>query len=138
MVLEIIERIKKNASGESEDCININGVAFQLHCKWRKRVFISISPKQPTLIETTVSTIKKAPLMSIIVRTPQYRIQGARTKTTENLLANKFTPALLHYPFSELRCINKNIAFTATLKKKHIIQLEKMVLYFEALLRTVK
>lgn len=99
---------------------------------------ISISPKQPILIETTYSSIRKAPFLSIIVRSPQYRLRGERTELTEKLLTNKFTPALLHYPDSELSCKSSEISFTATLRRKHISQLEKMVLYFEALLATLK
>ncbi|MCZ4318603.1 hypothetical protein O4H26_06340 [Aequorivita viscosa] len=138
MIQEIIEHIKTNPAGESVKSIVINGRDYELSCKWKKRVEISISPLQPILIETTFSSIRKTPFLSIIVRSPQYRIRGERTELTKKLLANKFTPALLHYPNSELNCKSSQISFTATLRKKHISQLEKIILYFEALVGTLK
>ncbi len=135
---EIIDYIKINPAGEKAESIFINGREYKLTLKWKRRVRISIRPKQQILNETSFFSIRKTPFLSIIVRSPQYKLSGERTELTEKLLVNKYTPALLHYPSSQLSCNSNQISFKATLKKKNIMQLEKMISYFEALLFNLK
>ncbi len=138
MIQEIIAQIKNNSTGEIVESVVLNDRDYELNCKWKKRVKISLSPKRPILIETSFSSIRKTPLLSIIVRSPQYKLSGERTELTEKLLVNRYTPALLNYPSSQITCNSNQISFKATLKKRHLVQLEKMILYFEAMLITLK
>lgn len=75
--------------------------------------------------------------MIFITRSPSYSLRGTRTALTENLLSNKYTPALLSFPASKISCENNQVSYTAKLRKKNSDQLIKIVNYFEALIRTL-
>lgn len=135
---KILEHILQNPSGFKTEKIVINGENYETIYNWKRRINIKIKPAHHLFQNTDVCEIRKATLANLIARYPNYNIKGKRTELTEKLLANKYTPALLSFPVSKLSCENGQISFTATLRKKHIIQLEKLISYFEALLITLE
>ena len=135
---KIIEHILQNPSGTKTENIIFNDQNYEVSYNWKSRINIKIEPAQHLFKNIDVCEIRKAPLASLITRYPNYNLRGERTELTEKLLSNKYTPALLSFPVSKLSCENGQISFTATLRKKHIIQLENIISYFEALLVTLK
>lgn len=75
---EIIEQINNNPSGEIIRTIKINDRDYKLKLYWNSRVRIKIGPKNSLITETDFSEIRKLPLISIIVRTPQYGLRGEK------------------------------------------------------------
>lgn len=135
---EIIEQINNNPSGEIIRTIKINDRDYKLKLYWNSRVRIKLGPKNSLITETDFSEIRKLPLISIIVRTPQYGLRGEKTELTEKLLLNEYTRALLYFPASKLICQNSKISYSAALRKKDSHQLETIINYFKALLNTSK
>jgi hypothetical protein len=135
---EIIEFISTNSSGEISEPIIIKSQNYELNCKWKRNIKITIRPKGSLITETGYSEIRKLPLISLILRAPQYELRGEKTELTENLLSNQYTRALLYYPASKISCENQQISYTAQLRKKNSPDLEKIINYFEALVSTLK
>lgn len=134
----IIEHILQNPSGNLTEKILINDDTYEITYTWNRRINIKIEPAQYLFQNMDVCEIRKAPLASLIARYPNYNIKGKRTELTEKLLLNKYTPALLRFQASRLRCENGEISFRTTLRKKHILRVEKIISIFEALLITLK
>lgn len=135
---EIIEEINTSSSGQIIKSIRINDTEYKLSFEWKRRIKISITPKLSFITKTSFSEIRKLPLISIIVRTPQYGLRGEKTELTEKLLLNQYTRALLYFPASKLICQNSKISYSAALRKKDSHQLETIINYFKALLNTSK
>ncbi|MEH6764635.1 MAG: hypothetical protein V7655_09040 [Aequorivita antarctica] len=133
---KIIEYILQNPSGTKTERILINGKDYEVIYKWKRRINIEIKPAQYLFQNIAVCEIRKMPLASLIARYPNYSIRGTRTELTEKLLSNKYTPVLLSFPASVLSCENNQISYITMLRKKQIMQLEKIIRYFEALLIT--
>ncbi len=138
MTEKFTECINNNSYGEKTETILIDGKIYEIRLQWKRRVTINIKPIGDIIKATATSEIKKSPLISLITRYTQYSVYGKRTPVLEKLLSNKYTPALIHYPASKLLCKNNQICFTATIKKKDIAHLEKILKYFEALVITSK
>ena len=138
MTENFIECIKNNSFGKKTEPILIDGKNYEIRLQWKRRVIITIKPVGEIIKTTATFEIKRSPLISLITQYTQYSLRGKRTPLLENLLSNKYTPALLNYPASKLLCENDQICYTGRIKKKDIAQLEKIFKYFEALVITSK
>ena len=92
---EIIEQINNNPSGEIIRTIKINDRDYKLKLYWNSRVRITIGPKNSLITETDFSEIRKLPLISIIVRTPQYGLRGENRTHREVTLKSIYPCATL-------------------------------------------
>ncbi|CAM3481463.1 hypothetical protein [Aequorivita lipolytica] len=137
MSQEIIEQIKNNPFGEIDESIFIDNQEYQITYQWKRRISISIRRKQSLITDTAVFEIRKLPIMSMIVRSPQYSLRGEKTELTEKLLLNQYTRALLYFPTSKISCQNHQISYTAKLRRKDSDQLETIIEHFRALLTTL-
>ncbi len=135
---KIIEHILQNPSGIKSEKIKIHGQDYSVTYTWKRRIHIEVKPAQYLFQSKDVCEIRKMQLVSIIARYPNYSLRGKRTELTEKLLSNKYTTPLLQYPASKLICENNQIYYTATIKKKEVDHLKKIINYFEALLITSK
>lgn len=137
MTEEATKHILPNSSGNISERIIINGQDYELTCNWKRRINIKIIPSQHLFIKNNVCVLQKNTFLSIITRYPNYSIRGKRTELTEKILSNKYTPALLHFRASKLTCESHQISYTATVRKKNIKLLNKIISYFEVLLKTL-
>ncbi|MBK5212980.1 MAG: hypothetical protein JJE55_04890 [Flavobacteriaceae bacterium] len=138
MTEKIIEHILQNPSGTKTETIIINGQNYEIIYNWKRRIQIKIKPAQDLFQDMEVCEIRRNHLMSIIARYPNYNLLGKRTELTEKLLSNKYTPVLLNFPVSKLICENNQLSYAATIRKKHLMKLEIIIRYFDALLATLK
>lgn len=138
MTENFIECIKNTSFGKKTEPILIDGKNYEIRLQWKRRVIITIKPVGEIIKTTATFEIKRSLLISLITQYTQYSLSGKRTPLLENLLSNKYTPALLNYPASKLLCENNQISYTAIINKKDITQLEKILKYFEALVITSK
>ena len=67
---EIIEFISTNSSGEISEPIIIKSQNYELNCKWKRNIKITIRPKASLITETGYSEIRKLSLISLILRAP--------------------------------------------------------------------
>ncbi|WP_347374912.1 hypothetical protein [Aequorivita sp. Q41] len=132
------ELISNKPFGSINDTIIIDGENYNIALIWKRKLKIKIKRGLPIVLITGKSEIKKSKLISTVSRYPQYSISGKRTALTEKLLSNKYTPALLHFPFSRLGIENNQISYSAIIKVKNKKQLEKIIKYFEALIVTIE
>jgi|GEM_PF-2821794 len=135
---EISKQINNNPFGEITETIPINGKNYEFNCQWKRRIDITISPKNLLITQTTTSEIRKLLFTSIIFRSPQYSLKGGKTELTKKLLLNQYTRALLYFRASKITCQNNQILYTAQLKKRDSAQLETIFNYFKELLNTLK
>jgi hypothetical protein len=128
---------ENNPSGKTTTTFFIKNKVYELNCEWKRRIKITISPKDSLISEAGISEIRKLPIMSMIVRSPQYSLRGEKTELTEKLLLNQYTRALLYFPTSKISCQSHQISYTAKLRRKDSDQLETIIEYFRALLTTL-
>ncbi len=137
MTKKIIEEILQNPSGIKSEKTNIQARDYVITYTWERRIQIKIKPDQLLIEKPSSFQIRKLPFPSIIFRSPQYSLRGAKTALSENLLSNQYTRALLYFPNSKIIGYETQIAYTAELKKKNSDQLEVILNYFKSLLLTL-
>ncbi|MGB3343941.1 MAG: hypothetical protein WBA61_08525 [Aequorivita sp.] len=137
MVEEIIEYLIDNPSSERSWKLLLNGQNYEINIQSERRFKIAIEPSLAILLNQEVFEIKKSSLGSLIAQYPQYTLKGKITSLSDNVLSNKFTPALLRFPVSRIRGRNNQVSFRVQLKKKRIHELEDIIKYFEGLLKTL-
>lgn len=128
---KVIEQIQHTKSGFIVEKINILGHDYEISFTWKSRIYIEIKPIQHVFQYVKICKIRKMQLASIITRSPSYGISGKRNELTEKILSNKFTPILLSFPQSVISCENNYISYKTTLRKKKLLQVEKVIQYFE-------